>query len=72
MPAPAFEHIGNRADGWGPIAGRDAGDDRRRRDAGKKEKVCSGLHSWKLQLQKKKGRLEIEERIVSAVTWDVL
>lgn len=39
MPAPAFEHIGNRADGWGPIVGRgDDYDDRHRREAGKKKK----------------------------------
>lgn len=39
MPAPAFEHIGNRADGWGPIVGRDNDDDdRHRREAGKKKK----------------------------------
>lgn len=57
MPAPAFEHIGNRADGWGPIVGRgDDYDDRHRREAGKKKKVCSGLHLWKSQFQYKKIR----------------
>lgn len=71
MPAPAFEHIGNRADGWGPIVGRgDDDDDRHRREAGKKKKSLfrTALVEIAVPIQKDQR----EGKNVSAVLRDVL